>query len=112
MPGAESPTSGESIGKGSSVSHSLLIRQLFVRREIEGEHEFGAVFRRWRRGFYGWMGMGGSVLQWNPSLRIGFAYAPTLILWHDDVCSKGARLQREVAECAQREKQASEKAKL
>lgn len=56
--------------------------------------------RRLRKGYYGWMGLGGSVFQWNPSLRIGFAYAPTLALWHDDVCTKGAMLQNEVTKCA------------
>ena len=26
-------------------------------------------------GFYGWMGYGGSVLQWNPDKKIGFAFS-------------------------------------
>ena len=25
-----------------------------------------------RDGFYGWMGFGGSVFQWNPELKIGY----------------------------------------
>ena len=30
-----------------------------------------------REGFYGWMGLGGSIFQWNPELEIGFAFVPT-----------------------------------
>ena len=29
-----------------------------------------------REGFYGWFGVGGSVMQWNPELKIGFGYVP------------------------------------
>ena len=32
-----------------------------------------------RDGFYGWMGLGGSVFQWHPQKRIGFAYVPTAL---------------------------------
>ena len=27
-----------------------------------------------RNGFYGWMGFGGSVFQWNPEYKVGFSY--------------------------------------
>ncbi len=37
--------------------------------------------RRARRGFYGWQGFGGSVLQWRHDLGISFAYVPTLLTW-------------------------------
>ena len=39
-----------------------------------------------RDGWYGWFGMGGSVMQWHPELNIGFSYVPTdlLIL---DICN-------------------------
>lgn len=30
-----------------------------------------------REGYYGWYGVNGSVLQWNPEKKIGFAYIPT-----------------------------------
>ena len=30
-----------------------------------------------RNGWYGWMGLGGSVMQWHPELKIGFGYATT-----------------------------------
>ena len=32
-----------------------------------------------REGFYGWFGYGGSVFQWNPVLKIGFAYTCTYL---------------------------------
>ena len=32
-----------------------------------------------RAGYYGWMGYGGSVFQWEPELNIGFAYTCTLL---------------------------------
>jgi hypothetical protein len=27
-----------------------------------------------REGYYAWMGLGGSTMQWNPELNVGFAY--------------------------------------
>ena len=32
-----------------------------------------------RDGFIGWMGLGGSVMQWHPTLRIGFGYAMNML---------------------------------
>ena len=29
-----------------------------------------------REGFYGWQGIGGAIMQWNPELKIAFAYVP------------------------------------
>ena len=52
-----------------------------------------------RKGFIGWMGVGGSVMQWNPELKIGFAYVPTLGAWEDPSNAKGALLQKAVVEC-------------
>lgn len=37
-------------------------------------------FHAKRKGFYGWMGLGGSVLQWNPDLQLGFGYVPGELL--------------------------------
>ena len=31
-----------------------------------------------RKGYIGWQGYGGSVLQWNPTHQIGFGYNPFL----------------------------------
>ena len=46
-----------------------------------------------RDGFYGWMGYGGSLFQWHPKLKIGFAYVPTLLEFHCMLNRKGGRLQ-------------------
>lgn len=35
--------------------------------------------KKGRDGFIGWMGLGGSVMQWHPKLRIGFAYAMNML---------------------------------
>ena len=37
----------------------------------------GDLFCHGRSGFFGWMGFGGSCFQWNPHLKIGFAFVPT-----------------------------------
>ena len=55
-----------------------------------------------RDGFWGWMGYGGSVFQWHPELRIGFAYVPTRLEWSDLTNSKGGLLQEEVVRCVKR----------
>ena len=56
-----------------------------------------------RNGFYGWMGFGGSVFQWHPELKIGFAYVPTLLNWVDLVNNKARLLQEEVVRCVIRD---------
>lgn len=37
----------------------------------------GDLLCKGRAGFFGWMGLGGSCFQWNPDLKIGFAFVPT-----------------------------------
>ena len=55
-----------------------------------------------RDGYYGWFGYGGSVFQWNPDLKIGFGYTPTLLHWQDPFTNhKGRLLQQEVVKCVQ-----------
>jgi len=50
-------------------------------------------FYNGRDGFVGWMGYGGSVLQWNPEHKVGFGYVPFDFI-DIDVCNKrGAELQ-------------------
>lgn len=36
-----------------------------------------------REGWYGWFGFGGSVMQWHPELKIGFAYVPSDLMYLD-----------------------------
>ena len=52
-----------------------------------------------RDGYVGWMGFGGSVMQWHPELKIGFAYIPTCLHWYDLENLKGAKLQKKAVEC-------------
>ena len=44
---------------------------------INQDKDVGEEFKNSRRdGFIGWMGAGGSILQWHPELKIGFGYNP------------------------------------
>ena len=52
-----------------------------------------------RKGFNGWMAFGGSVMQWHPEHKIGFAYIPTFLCTEDPGNKKGALLQKAVVEC-------------
>ena len=52
-----------------------------------------------REGFIGWMGFGGSVMQWHPELKIGFGYVPFDLNILDRKNVRGAELQRIVKEC-------------
>ena len=49
-----------------------------------------------REGFYGWMGLGGSIFQWHPEYQIGFAFVPTSLHVLDLVNERGKALQAEV----------------
>jgi len=57
-----------------------------------------------RDGYYGWHGYGGSVFQWYPEHRIGFAYTPTLLHWFDMTNGRGRQLQEEVVKCVKNRK--------
>ena len=52
-----------------------------------------------REGFYGWMGLGGSIFQWHPQKRIGFAYVPTSLNVLDLANERGKSYQAEVVKC-------------
>jgi len=52
-----------------------------------------------REGFYGWMGLGGSLFQWHPKHKIGFAYVPTSLNVIDIVNERGKAYQTEVLKC-------------
>ena len=49
-----------------------------------------------REGYFGWMGLGGSIFQWHPEKRIGFAYVPTSLNVLDMVNERGKAYQVEV----------------
>ena len=52
-----------------------------------------------RDGFYGWMGLGGSLFQWHPQHKIGFGYIPTSLNVLDFVNERGKTYQAEVVSC-------------
>ena len=52
-----------------------------------------------RAGFYGWMGLGGSLFQWHPEHNIGFGYVPTSLNVLDLVNERGKAYQAEVVRC-------------
>ena len=85
-----------------------------------------------REGFYGWFGLGGSILQvhdsvyklyvvvfpsrnyakliqtflifqWNPELKIGFGYIPTNLHWWE-MNTLGGRLQKVTMDCVERKR--------
>ena len=51
------------------------------------------------RGWYGFMGLGGSVFQWHPQERVSFAYIPTFLDWTDFTMDKGVTLRDTVFAC-------------
>ena len=52
-----------------------------------------------REGFYGWMGLGGSIFQWHPEKQIGFGYVPTSLNVIDIVNERAKAYQAAVMEC-------------
>ncbi|NQX90002.1 MAG: serine hydrolase, partial [Halioglobus sp.] len=55
-----------------------------------------------REGFFGWMGLGGSIFQWHPGLDIGFAFVPTSLHVFDLFNERGKRYQAEILHCVNR----------
>ena len=56
-------------------------------------------FNQGREGFYGWMGLGGSLFQWHPEQEIGFAFVPTSLHMLDLMNERGKCYQNEVLRC-------------
>jgi len=52
-----------------------------------------------REGFYGWMGLGGSLFQWHPELRIGIGFVPTLLHGLDFANERSKTYQAEAMNC-------------
>ena len=57
-----------------------------------------------REGFYGWMGLGGSIFQWHPEHEIGFGFVPTALHSLDVLNERGKMLQLEVMRCIERQR--------
>jgi len=55
-----------------------------------------------REGFYGWMGLGGSIFQWHPQREIGFAFVPTSLHLFDILNERGKVYQAEILQCVAR----------
>ena len=58
-------------------------------------------FNKNREGYYGWFGYGGSIMQWHPRLKIGFAFIPTFLNITEPFNNRGAVLQQIVKDCAE-----------
>lgn len=59
-------------------------------------------FNQGREGFFGWMGLGGSIFQWHPTLDIGFAFVPTSLHVLDILNERGKAYQAEVLNCIEK----------
>jgi hypothetical protein len=64
-------------------------------------------FNEGRQGFYGWMGLGGSIFQWHPEHKIGFGYVPTSLNVIDIMNERGKGYQAEVLNCVENISRAS-----
>jgi len=63
------------------------------------------ILKSGRHGFIGWMGFGGSVMQWHPGVKMGFGYTCTLLTWWDLANTKARKIQKEAVRCAVTQKQ-------
>jgi CubicO group peptidase (beta-lactamase class C family) len=68
----------------------------------------GRAFNAGREGFYGWMGLGGSIFQWHPAHEIGFGFVPTALHVIDFLNERGKVYQAEVLRCVERLKAGGE----
>jgi CubicO group peptidase (beta-lactamase class C family) len=59
-------------------------------------------FNTGREGYYGWMGLGGSIFQWHPGHEVGFAFVPTALHVLDILNERGKVYQAEVLRCVER----------
>ena len=64
-----------------------------------GSTKLERAFNAGREGFYGWMGLGGSLFQWHPQLDIGFGFVPTSLHVLDLFNERGKTYQAEVLRC-------------
>lgn len=76
-----------------------------VNHFVEAESDGGPADRSMnegRSGFWGWMGLGGSIFQWHREHQIGFGYVPTSLNVLDLFNERGKGYQREVLRCVER----------
>lgn len=65
------------------------------------DNKLDIALNRGREGYFGWMGLGGSIFQWHPEHKIGFAYVPTSLNVLDIVNERGKAYQSEVVRCVE-----------
>jgi len=73
----------------------------FVETSADSPH-LDRAFNEGREGFFGWMGLGGSIFQWHRRYEIGFGYVPTSLNVLDFLNERGKAYQAEVMRCVQR----------
>lgn len=64
-----------------------------------GPGEMNQALNQGREGFYGWMGLGGSIFQWHPEKKISIAFVPTSLHMLDLVNERGKSYQAELLRC-------------
>lgn len=76
-----------------------LFTQGGVNHFIKGEDDIQAEkwFNYSHLGCYGWKGLGGSMMMWNPEHEIGFSYVPATMVWYTQ--GLGAHIQSVFTEC-------------
>jgi len=66
-----------------------------LKSEIKGNlPDIDIAFHRLSEGYVGWMGIGGSSMQWNVEHKLGFAYIPTNLSKFDFSNHRAARIQK------------------
>jgi len=74
---------------------------LFVHTNPNGA-DFVRALNVGREGFYGWMGVGGSIFQWHPQHEIGFGFVPDSLHLLDIFNERGKVYQTEVLRCVEK----------
>ena len=83
----------ESLEEGAEM-HQSNLKYMGKKPDYKRYNDFVAC----RNGFYGWMGFGGSVFQWNPEQHISFAFVNTDVFMTDRYCRRGGMIQKCVLE--------------
>eukprot|EP00935_MAST-01C_sp_MAST-1C-sp1_P000563 g563.t1 len=110
---ASGPIGGGTQGGGEGECGVRIMSEAGVAEALAGEDcktLFGIVntwftnagwcdWKEQRMGYVGWMGLGGSVLQWHPEMEIGFGYTANL-LELTPANERGRVLQAEALRCA------------
>ena len=98
--GPSSPKEGSTSKLISSKILWLIWTTLPRFEDYEDDKMGERILKSGRAGFVGWMGFGGSVMQWHPDLDMGFGYTCSLLTWWDLANTKARKLQKEAVKCA------------